>query len=142
MPTPAEVTKAILVLIPKYLADDDVAWLAKKARSRPDLYDINCGLCYVFAMDVIELFGGETDELDVVWLDEIIDNGPPHAVIRLKYGKHWLYFDAECPHGTNDPKRIPAFVNQGKSRAEVIKARRRRFQKIDQFVEKFFEYRC
>lgn len=149
MPTPAEVTKVILDLIPEYLADPYVLRLAKEARSKPDPYDINCGLCDEFCRAVCDALGGETDEFQGMYLEQLGDDFEEtnHCVIALKYGKHWLYFDSECPYGTNDPKRIPVFANMGKhTRSEVIKARRRRFKKIDQFIEngteKFFEYHC
>jgi hypothetical protein len=35
-----------------------------------------------------------------------------------------MYFDAECPEGTSDVRKIPAMANQKKTREEVIEARK------------------
>ena len=120
----AQVTKAILAMIPKYL--EDVA----------DPYDINCGLCEEFAIDVIRELGDgdDAEQFGMVWIEDMVDTPYPdasHAVIYLEAGTcGWLYFDAECPQGVTDVSLIPAIANSGeygasKSRAEIIAERGR-----------------
>ena len=75
-------------------------------------FDINCGLCEEFALHVItKLQGKETDNLYIVWIEDIIDTPFPdasHAVICWDTEDGRIFFDSECPNGTNDLSEIPS----------------------------------
>ena len=95
--------------------------------SLPDPYDINCGECEDFAMHVINQLGGETDTLYMAWIEDLVDTPYPdasHAVICFAGEDGIVYFDAECPGGTADLRKIPAMANAGRTREEVVGRRR------------------
>jgi hypothetical protein len=119
----AKITKTIRKTIPRFLKENSLGgiWL-------DDPYDINCGLCEDFAQEVIQqIAGGETSTLFMVWIEDLKGTPFPdasHAVICWKNGNKYMYFDAECPEGTSDVRKIPAMANQKKTREEVIEARK------------------
>jgi len=124
-----KITQAINATLPQYLADNKL----------PDVYDVNCGLCEDFAGEIIDQLGGETDSLYMVWIEDLIDTPFPdasHSVICLNNNGERIFFDAECPEGTTDVRKIPAMVNQGVPRDEVIAQRKaERLQQIQLISE-------
>jgi len=89
-----------------------------------DPYDINCGQCEDFAIHVIDQLGGEGGDLYMVWLDDIEHySNFSHAVIRWDSGDGFIYFDSECPEGTDNLDRLPLVANTGRLRKEVLAER-------------------
>ena len=108
------ITDTINKLLSKYL--EDFAYP----------YDINCGECDEFAMDVIrKIQDGETENLCMIWIEDMIGGKYEHlahAVIQWKSPEGYVYFDAECPEGTDDLDQLPLVKNHGKKREEVVNA--------------------
>jgi hypothetical protein len=102
-------------------------------------YDINNGLCTEFAEDVINLLGGETDELYGItncnftkdsnshiynWDERLLEDywniSPPldlswDDLRNIYFGDHyWIvynkrHYDAECPEGVDNFFNLPIF---------------------------------
>ena len=69
-------------------------------------WEINNGDCENFALDLIEMVGGEdwgTESLGNYELWEIL---PGHVWVYLD-GKH---YDSECPEGVDTPLELPIFA--------------------------------
>lgn len=66
---------------------------------------INCGECEDFAMRVIDLMGGYSNELTDGAPDDMDCYLPGHYWIEYK-GK---YYDAECSSGASDWHKLPIF---------------------------------
>ena len=87
-------------------------------------YDINCGLCEEFAYAVIRrLTGEETAGLHTNGIEDI--PGTPaiwasHVIVQWNNKGAPIYFDAECPEGVADLRRLPLVANRYKTRAEVV----------------------
>lgn len=88
--------------------------LSTMDESKQTAWDINNGLCEDFALDIISKFGGESDTLFGVWLDEY---GVNHFVICFNE----KYYDAECPDGVDRITDIPCYKNRNRTREEVLK---------------------
>jgi len=111
-----QIARAIRAALPNFLEEHGLE----------DPYDINCGLCEEFAIEIIDQLGGETETLCMVWIEDVVDTPFPdasHAVICLVVDETYIYFDCECPEGTTDLRQIPAMKNQGKSRGDVLAER-------------------
>lgn len=125
------ITDAIKWTTRAYLKDD-----SKMHPKITDPYDINCGHCEDFAIEVLKRAGFDPYSSDpqlaeMVWIEDLIDTPDPdasHAVVRLEwFDGQFMYFDSECPKGTLDAAKIPAVANKEKSRDEVIAERKSRW---------------
>lgn len=80
----------------------------------PCPYDINCGQCEDFAMEVIDSITGENEALYMIWVE---DQQYPryilygHAVICMPIEGGYMYFDSECPDGVTNLDDIPVVKN-------------------------------
>lgn len=82
-----------------------LAILKAKLEFRKPGYLINCGECDLFAMRVIELMGGYSNELT--------DGAPDDMECELP-GHYWIeyqgnYYDAECSRGVSDWICLPIY---------------------------------
>jgi hypothetical protein len=82
------------------------------AKYNVDAWHINCGQCEDFALDVIEAMGGETDQLVMLWHDNMPDCTEDeayifaHCFIRCA-GR---FYDSECPEGVDSWRELPYFI--------------------------------
>ena len=117
------ITQAIKVIVAQYLENKSEI---------TDPYDINCGYCEDFGIEVLQLAGFDPycvqpQLANLVWIEDLKDTPDPdasHAVIMLEWfdGQH-MYFDSECPEGVVDAAKIPAVVNKNKTKEQVISER-------------------
>ena len=83
------------------ISSDNIAVIIKAVNKiYLDLYDldawhINCGQCEEFATDVIDLLGGETDKIVLLWDSQINCEGS-HCVISYQE----KYYDSQHPYGS------------------------------------------
>lgn len=112
-----KISSAIRALLPKYMFI-----LTNDGRDDAHPYDINCGLCEDFALEVIGLVGGETDDLVMVWIEDLDERYEDysHCVIQLEEDGQTYWFDSECPNGVIHLEDIPCVQNRKKPRKEVI----------------------
>lgn len=72
-----------------------------------DAYEINCGSCYDFACDLIDIYGSG----DALWHDDMLDCTEQEAA----YWSHCFtrinnkYYDSECPEGVDNWRELPCF---------------------------------
>lgn len=78
----------------------------RKAHPVQHPYDINCGQCEEWAGRVEELVG-----------DSVTVHDPDECHVFIEHGGK--FYDAECPEGVTDWRRLPIFANKGRSRQEV-----------------------
>ena len=68
-------------------------------------FEINCGLCDLFAADIIVRMGGYSDDLTEGSIANI--DSPYWGHVWIEYqGK---YYDAECPTGIGNYRQLPIF---------------------------------
>lgn len=86
-------------------------------------YDINCGLCEEWGERVAELYREATGNDDIDVVDPGNLSGHPnddlfgHVFIRF----HGRYYDAECPEGVDDWRKLLLFTKQiARSRERVV----------------------
>ena len=78
-------------------------------------YDINCGFCEEWGERVAELYREATGNNGIDVIDPGNLSGNPddsllgHVFIRFR-GR---YYDAECPEGVDDWRKLPLFTKQG-----------------------------
>jgi len=81
-----------------------------------DAFQINCGDCDAFAMELIQIWTGEdreTDDAVVLWGEDLEDDEDRsediaglHACAKIE-GR---YYDSECPEGEDDWRALPCFA--------------------------------
>ncbi len=78
-------------------------------------YDINCGYCEEWGERVADLYREVTGNDDIDVIDPGNLSGNPddsllgHVFIRFRS----RYYDAECPIGVEDWRKLPLFIKQG-----------------------------
>ncbi len=78
-----------------------------------DAYHINCGNCEDFAHDVLDLLGGETDDLRGVWHDNMKDctsreaDEWAHCFIMF----NGRFYDSQSSEGVDKWRELSAFVS-------------------------------
>lgn len=92
-------------------------WHEGQRRHDATAWDVNNGLCEEFAERVTDRLAGA----DVRWLcDEAPgSDAPAHCVVVF----HGRYYDAECPEGVPDWRRLPIVRNKDKTREQVLAER-------------------
>ena len=84
--------------------DVAISELIEKYAKSP--WDINNGDCEGFALDLIEMIGGEDWDTNCLGdYGDLCELLPGHVWV-WKDGKH---YDAECPEGVTDPLELPIF---------------------------------